>query len=240
MRGAVVLLGFVILMTAVSSCAAAVETPPTDLKNVTIPVSLNEFVKVSEEVYSLIAALNETTAAAEAAVDAIATDVLVEEFRRLRVDLGENQSGSEITNATERVMAEINSTLFSKVEELKKTRTKLDDQRSFLDAKCDNVSKNRSLVENYTAALTNRSSLEALYNESASVLRRKMMLSFSIPLLSGAVLGAAVYHKRRRQEDFMSLFTQVKSRALMYALIASIAVSMLSLYVLLECWLCSS
>lgn len=237
MRGAVVLLGFVILMTAVSSCAAAVETPPADLKNVTIPVSLNEFVKVSEEVYSQIAALNETTATA---VDAIATDVLVEEFRRLKVDLGENQSGSEITNATERVMAEINSTLFSKVEALKKTRTTLDYQRFFLDAKCDNVSKNRSLVENYTAALTNRSSLEALYNESASVLRRKMILAVSIPLLSGAVLGAAVYHKLRRREDFMSLFTQVKSSALMYALIASIAVSTLSLYVLLECWLCSS
>jgi hypothetical protein len=239
MRGAVVL-GFVILMTAVSSCAAAGETPLADLKNVTTTVSLNEFVKMSEEVYSQIAALNETTAAAAAAVDAIETDLLVEEFRRLKVDLSENQSGREITNATEEVMVEINSTLFSKVEELKKTRTKLDYQRFFLDAKCDNVSKNRSLVENYTAALTNRSSLESLYNESASVLRRKIMLSVSIPLLSGAILGAAVYHKLRRREDFMSLFTQVKSRALMYAVIASIAVSVLSLYVLLECWLCYS
>jgi len=240
MRGAFVL-ALVIMVTIAGSCVVAGQTSLADLKNFTTVIeesyimeSLNEFVNVSEKVYSQIAALNETSEVIE--VEKIDTDLLVEEFRRLKVDLSENQSYKEIENATENVMSEINSSLFSKVEVMKTNRAKLEYQRFSLEAERANLTKNLSVVENYTAALENKSSLEALYNESVPILKRKIVLSFSIPLFVGAILGVALYQKLRRREDFLSLFTRVKRRTLIYIIVASLAVAVFSLYVIFESW----
>lgn len=240
MKGAVVL-ALVIMMTIASSCVVVGQTSLADLKNFTTVIeesyimeSLNEFVNVSEKVYSQIAALNETSEEIE--VEKIDTDLLVEEFRRLKVDLSENQSYKEIENATENVMSEINSSLFSKVEVMKTNRAKLEYQRFSLEAERANLTENLSVVENYTAALKNRSGLEALYNESVPILKRKIVLSFSIPLLVGAILGVALYQKFRKREDFLSLFTRVKRRTLIYAIVVSLIMAMFSLYVIFESW----
>ncbi len=238
MRGANVL---VLLLIIASSGVVAGQASLTDLKNYTALIEepyivkrLNEFVNVSEKVYSQIAGLNETSGTLE--VEKIDTDLLVEEFRRLKVDLGENQSSNEIENATENVMREINNSLFSKVEELKTNRAKLEYQRFSLEAERANLTEKLSLVENYTAALKSRSGLEALYDESAQILKRKIVLSFSIPLLLGAILGVAFYRKRRKREDFMGLFTKVKRRTWIYAVVASLIIAMFSLYVIIENW----
>ena len=238
MRGANVL---VLLLIIASSGVVAGQASLTDLKNYTALIEepyivkrLNEFVNVSEKVYSQIAGLNETSGTLE--VEKIDTDLLVEEFRRLKVDLGENQSSKEIENATENVMREINNSLFSKVEELKTNRAKLEYQRFSLEAERANLTEKLSLVENYTAALKSRSGLEALYDESAQILKRKIVLSFSIPLLLGAILGVAFYRKRRKREDFMGLFTKVKRRTWIYAVVASLIIAMFSLYVIIENW----
>ena len=238
MRGANVL---VLLLIIASSGVVAGQASLTDLKNYTALIEepyivkrLNEFVNVSEKVYSQIAGLNETSGTLE--VEKIDTDLLVEEFRRLKVDLGENQSSKEIENATENVMREINNSLFSKVEELKTNRAKLEYQRFSLEAERANLTEKLSLVENYTAALKSRSGLEALYDESAQILKRKIVLSFSIPLLLGAILGVAFYRKRRKREDFMGLFTKVKRRTWIYAVVASLIIAMFSLYVTIENW----
>lgn len=240
MRGAVVL-ALVLVMVIASSSVVAGQTSLMDLENFTTVIEepyiverLNEFVNVSEKVYSQIAVLNETSEAVE--VEKIDTDLLVEEFRRLKVDLSENQTGEEIENATENVMREINNSLFSKVEELKTNRTKLEYQRFSLEAARANLTENLSLVENYTAALKSRSGLEALYDEPAQILKRKIVLSFSIPLLVGAILGVALYQKRRKREDFLSLFTRVKRRVLIYVIVASLIIAMFSLYVIFESW----
>ena len=240
MRGAVVL-ALVLVMVIASSSVVAGQTSLMDLENFTTVIEepyiverLNEFVNVSEKVYSQIAVLNETSEAVE--VEKIDTDLLVEEFRRLKVDLSENQSGEEIENATENVMREINNSLFSKVEELKTNRAKSEYQRFSLEAARANLTENLSLVENYTAALKSRSGLEALYDESAQIFKRKIVLSFSIPLLVGAILGVALYQKRRKREDFLSLFTRVKRRVLIYVIVASLIIAMFSLYVIFESW----
>lgn len=240
MRGAVVL-ALVIMVTIASSCVVAGQTSLADLKNFTTVIeesyiveSQNEFVNVSEKVYSQIAALNETSEAVD--VEKIDTDVLVEEFRRLKVDLSENQSYKGIENATEDVMSEINSSLFSKLEVMKARKVKLEYQRFSLEAERANLTENLSVVENYTAELKNRSGLEALYNESVPILKRKIVLSFSIPLIAGAILGVALYQKHRKREDFLSLFTRVKRRALIYVIAASLVVAMFSLYVIFESW----
>jgi hypothetical protein len=240
MRGAVVLT-LVIMVTIASSCVVAGQTPLMDLKNYTALIEdpylverVNEFVNMSEAVYSQIVALNETSEAIE--VEKIDTELLVEEFRRLKVDLSENQSGKEIENATENVMGEINNSLFSKVEELKTTRAKLEYQRISLEMEQLNLTENLSLVENYTVTLKNRSGLEALYNESVPIVKRKIALSFSISVLVGAILGVTLYRKLRRREDFMGLFTKVKRRALIYLIVVSLIMAMFSLYVIFESW----
>jgi len=240
MRGAVVL-ALVLVMVIASSSVVAGQTSLMDLENFTTVIEepyiverLNEFVNVSEKVYSQIAVLNETSEAVE--VEKIDTDLLVEEFRRLKVDLSENQRGEEIENATENVMREINNSLFSKVEELKTNRAKSEYQRFSLETARANLTENLSLVENYTAALKSRSGLEALYDESAQILKRKIVLYFSVPFLVGAILGVALYQKRRKHEDFMGLFTKVKRSTLVYVAVASLVVAVVSLYVVFESW----
>ena len=192
---------------------------------------IDNFIHVSESIYSLIVALDINNTEH---VDKINMDLLVDEFSKLLVKLSEFQGDDveKIRKDAESVLNGINSTLYAKIDEMHDKKEELEMEQLEIKKEYANLSIELALLENYTKVLEDKRKLEEKLNTSGVALKEDTSIYFTVFFIFGAVSGLVFCLKLRKREEFLKLFTRAKeTRPLLFVMIVSIILVAFALYI---------